>query len=370
MYPLNFDYLDGFSVLVGDDFVIVGGQSASLGSYAADALNVEAEYVRQLIGLARTARFAFDRYAAARDAENRAALNRAIGEALLSAYRLLPYRRLFEGGKSTRIVMSYSEDVSAAAFTEGTEEHAAVTEWLDRLCDLPHAIERFQRHAHEFLDEFLPDDVARRASSYAEAYQRYWMREQLTAFALEDEVYERSGSDFFRARGAAREEQSYRSFPSSFPISVSYRTTTNPKNPHELMMVEELSFHDWETFVSLDLFRGLAAGHIPRRCQNCGKYFLLDSGHDIRYCGNLAPDGKGKTCRQIGAHRKERAANGADTIRGAYATVYNRVKTQKNRKKITVDDYNRKIAQAQELRDKAEAGELTLKEFKALLDKI
>ena len=57
-------------------------------------------------------------------------------------------------------------------------------------------------------------------------------------------------------------------------------------------------------------------------------------------------------------------------IRGAYATVRNRAKTQKNRKKITADDYNRKIAQAQELRDKAEAGELTLKEFKALLDKI
>ena len=65
-----------------------------------------------------------------------------------------------------------------------------------------------------------------------------------------------------------------------------------------------------------------------------------------------------------------RAANGADTIRGAYATVRNRAKTQKNRKKITLDDYNRKIAQAQELRDKAEAGELTLKEFKALLEKI
>ena len=86
MYPLNFDYLDGFSALVGGDFVIVGGQSASLGSYAADALNVEAEHVRQLIELTRTARFAFDRYAAARDAENRAALNRAIGEALLSVY--------------------------------------------------------------------------------------------------------------------------------------------------------------------------------------------------------------------------------------------------------------------------------------------
>ena len=48
------------------------------------------------------------------------------------AFRKLGYRRLFEGGKSTRIVMSYSEDVSAAASTEGTEEHAAVMEGLGR----------------------------------------------------------------------------------------------------------------------------------------------------------------------------------------------------------------------------------------------
>ena len=128
LFRLNFDYLDGFSVLVGGDFVIVGGQSVSLGSYAADALNVETEYVQRLITLVQTVRSTFDRYAAARNAENRAALNKAIGESLLSVYRLPPYRRLFEGGKTTRVIMPYSEGVSAAAFTPGTEEYAAARE--------------------------------------------------------------------------------------------------------------------------------------------------------------------------------------------------------------------------------------------------
>ena len=370
MYPLNVDYLDGFTALVGGGFIILGGNTCSIGSYAADALNIDAGYLAELGGLARSARFAFGRYAAARSSENRAALNKAIGEALLSVYRLLPYRRLFESGQNRRVVMSYSEDVSAATFTEGTEEHVSAMEWLERLCDLPRAVERFQRYAHSFLDEFLPDDIERKPGAYAEAYQRYWMREQLTAFALEDEVFEHSGSDFFRSRGAARAELDYRSFPQSFSVGVSYRTTANPKSEGELMMVEEISFRDWETFVSLDLFRGIAAGHIPRRCQNCGRYFLLDSGYDIRYCGNPAPGGKGKTCRQVGAHRKERAANGEDTIRGAYATVYNRVKTRKNRGKISVVEYNREIARAQELRDQALAGQLTLSEVKALFDKI
>ena len=370
MYPLSFDYLDGFSVLVGGDFAIVGGHSDPLGSYAADALNIDEAFLSELFELTRTVRDEFRCYSAARDTLSRALLKEAIGKALVAVYRLLPYQRLYEDGKGRILSMQTNEELETSALTPGTEEHTVVQEWLERLCDLPRAVERFQRHAHAFLDEFLPDDIERTQAAYAEAYQRYWMYDHLTAFALEDEVFEHSGSDFFAARDNARRELDYRSFPRSFDVAVSYRTTANPKNTQELMMVEEIGFKDWETFVSLDLFRGLAAGHIPRRCQNCGKYFLLDSGYDIRYCGNPAPDAKGKTCRQVGAHRKARAANINNPIRAAYNRGYNRVKTQKNCGKITVDDFNRKVVRAQDMQDKAEAGKLTLKEAVALFEQI
>lgn len=370
MYPLNYDYLDGFSVLVGGGFVIVGGQSVPLGSYAADALNIDEAYLSELIELTRAVRNEFRCYAAARDTLSRALLKEAIRKALRAVYRLLPYRRLYEEGKDSLFVMQSNEELETAALTPGTEEYTVVQEWLDRLCDLPRAVERFQRHAHAFLDEFLPDDMKRTPDAYAKAFQRYWMHDHLTSFALEDEAFEHSGSDFFLARENARRELDYRSFQRSFDVTVSYRTTANPKNKRELIMVEEFGFCDWETFVSLDLFRGLAAGHIPRRCRNCGKYFLLDSGHDIRYCGNPAPGANGKTCRQVGAHRKEREANSEDPIRAGYYRVYNRVKTQKNRSKITVDDFNRKVVEAQEIRDNADAGKLTLKEAVAMFEKI
>ena len=370
MYPLSFDYLDGFSVLVGGDFVIVGGHSDPLGSYAADALNIDEAYLSELFERTRAVRDEFRCYSVARDTLSRALMKEAIGKALHTAYRLLPYQRLYENGKDRILSMQTNEELEASALTPGTEEHTVVQEWLDRLCDLPHAVERFQRHAHAFLDEFLPDDIERKLAAYAEAYQRYWMHDHLTAFALEDEVFEHSGSDFFAARDNARRELDYRSFRRSFDVTVSYRTTANPKNTQELMMAEELGFCDWETFVSLDLFRGLAAGHIPRRCQNCGKYFLLDSGYDIRYCGNPAPGANGKTCRQVGAHRKAQAANANDPIRAAYNRVYNRVKTQKNRGKITVDDFNRDVVRALKIREDAESGKLTLKEAEALFEKI
>ena len=53
-----------------------------------------------------------------------------------------------------------------------------------------------------------------------------------------------------------------------------------------------------------DLFEGLAAGHAPRRCAVCGRWFLTLDARHTKYCGGFAPgDARGRTCRQLGAMR-------------------------------------------------------------------
>ena len=53
-----------------------------------------------------------------------------------------------------------------------------------------------------------------------------------------------------------------------------------------------------------DLFEGLAAGHAPRRCAVCGRWFLTLDARRTKYCGGFAPgDAHGRTCRQLGAMR-------------------------------------------------------------------
>jgi hypothetical protein len=46
------------------------------------------------------------------------------------------------------------------------------------------------------------------------------------------------------------------------------------------------------------------AGNAPRRCHNCGRYFLLTDGYNTCYCNNIAPGEAERTCRKVGAHRK------------------------------------------------------------------
>lgn len=41
------------------------------------------------------------------------------------------------------------------------------------------------------------------------------------------------------------------------------------------------------------------------RRKDCGRYFLLTSGHNTRYRNNIASGEINRTCRKMGAHRKE-----------------------------------------------------------------
>ena len=85
-----------------------------------------------------------------------------------------------------------------------------------------------------------------------------------------------------------------------------------------------LHFDSYYSFILTDFFEGLHYGHYPRKCEICGKYFLMQSARRQKYCSyGIAPElyrGKKITCRKYAAvlNRKEKAEN--DPI----VTIYNR----------------------------------------------
>lgn len=66
------------------------------------------------------------------------------------------------------------------------------------------------------------------------------------------------------------------------------------------------------TFVGMfrsDLYEGLCAGHAPKKCRTCGRWFLTINARPTKYCGGYAPgDKQHRSCRQVGnlKGRKER----------------------------------------------------------------
>ena len=61
----------------------------------------------------------------------------------------------------------------------------------------------------------------------------------------------------------------------------------------------------------------------------------------VLYCENPAPEESDKTCRQVGAHRKEIRLNGSVEISSEYKRVTNWLKGWKFRGSVTVAEWNR-----------------------------
>lgn len=89
-------------------------------------------------------------------------------------------------------------------------------------------------------------------------------------------------------------------------------------------MAKRLNFDSYYSFILTDFFEGLHYGHYPRKCEICGKYFLMQSARRQKYCSyGIAPElyrGNKITCRKYAAvlNRKEKAEN--DPI----VSLYNR----------------------------------------------
>ena len=69
----------------------------------------------------------------------------------------------------------------------------------------------------------------------------------------------------------------------------------------EAEVVEKMYFGRLLDFVYVEFMKGLQKGFVPKRCANCGRWFLQTPGATYAYCTGAAPGQDGKTCREIGA---------------------------------------------------------------------
>jgi hypothetical protein len=125
-------------------------------------------------------------------------------------------------------------------------------------------------------------------------------------------------------------------------------------------VAKRLNFESYYSFILTDFFEGLHYGHYHRKCEICGKYFLMQSARRQKYCSyGIAPElyrGKKITCRKYAAvlNRKEKAENdpivslynrrcaairtecGRGTITKEYAEIAKRI--AKERKQLAIND--------------------------------
>ncbi len=121
-------------------------------------------------------------------------------------------------------------------------------------------------------------------------------------------------------------------------------------------LAKRLSFNSYYNLILTDFFEGLHYGHYPRRCEICGKYFLMQSARRQKYCPyGIAPElyrGRKITCRKYAAamNRKEKAEN--DPITAIYNRRCAAIRTECGRGTIKTEfaDTAKRLAKEHKLR--------------------
>ena len=338
-------YFDQFSVLFTENEVHIGKQHLPLGQCTTDILNMDPELLTRIHEKAQTFAPAVDRlfkektHAAAVVAQEK--LNdlwdlmltlpvyRDLNMDLPLSYNFLP-------------IMLEKKEKWSQMQDEKSGPRAMLNSLVEGITTLAQEIQGFQTQIGGILYFYIEPLKRRGAAAYAKAYAQYF-HEMKSLEGFSDEL----------------------SFEQSFPMESNFVPMRDPTKDGQLVLAEEATFSRLVHFLFVDFYRGLISGNAPRCCRNCGKFFLLTAGYNTCYCNNLAPGETERTCRKVGAHKKEAKERiTATPAQKEYAKVYNRLKARKQRGKISVDEWNASVAAALDLKDKADRGELSDDEYR------
>ena len=134
------------------------------------------------------------------------------------------------------------------------------------------------------------------------------------------------------------------------PVKTQYRIRGEKENAE---IVEKMYFDRLLDFVYAEFMKGLQKGFVPKRCANCGRWFLQTPGATYAYCTGAAPGQDGKTCRQIGASSSFRSKVENNDVWKVHQRAYKKYFARIRSGQMTKSEFEVWSRQAAELRDAA-----------------
>ncbi|MBE6069899.1 MAG: hypothetical protein E7211_19725 [Clostridium lundense] len=222
-------------------------------------------------------------------------------------------------------------------------------------------IERLNESVRELFDEHITFvcDLIRVQTAYTDLLDHYihgkscYLNERELA-----EAYRSYLSSLSRKRDYERVDV-------SGTMKLSYEPYRSPGEPDKLC--EVYTFDSLGAFLYVDFFHGLRLNHIPKRCDNCGRYFLIAGGKYNNYCERTLKDDPDKTCRDVGARRKYGEKCKDDPVWLAYNRAYKTHYARYMKKKMTAAQFEQWSRQAVEWRNAASEGKLPQAEYERII---
>ena len=134
------------------------------------------------------------------------------------------------------------------------------------------------------------------------------------------------------------------------PVKTQYRIRGEKEKAE---IVEKMYFDRLLDFVYVEFMKGLQKGFVPKRCANCGRWFLQKPGATYAYCTDPAPGQDGKTCREIGASSSFRSKVENNDVWKVHQRAYKKYFARIRSGLMTKHEFEVWSRQAADLRDAA-----------------
>lgn len=266
-------FFERFDVLFGKKSSIVAGEEYPLGFFAAEVMDMDVAVLKGLKKLTQQASQEFDVFLTAQTASSAGMAVQVLDQAWelvrqLPLYNKIPYRE-GRGSSVSGIVRELRGDEQKLdrMLTAGTAENEMLRRWhgvYDRLAD---DLQRFRYDTDDMLTDYFEELPSRRPEAYAAAFE--------ACMASFREIYMQTEDEEDLAYMNGRRV--------NFPVSISF-VVERDKKTGQPFMAERMTFEDLISSLYMDLYRGMAAGNVPRQCHNCGRWFLAIGAYDTVYC--------------------------------------------------------------------------------------
>lgn len=132
------------------------------------------------------------------------------------------------------------------------------------------------------------------------------------------------------------------------PVDIHY--ITKEIEPGEYRLCDYFEVSMFQSLLKTDFYKALEAGHVIRRCEYCGRFFLLKKAYHTKYCSAPSPNNPRFTCAQLGYRASGvKEAKADDPFSQALRRCIERLKKDKNRENISEADCGLLIEKAKDI---------------------
>ena len=314
-----------FAVDFGDDHIYIGGKAYPKGYFANSILNITKEEMTSLLIIEAPAYHALQNFLGYGYSDESFDMAKdSVMKLKTELFQRMPFCLLDLETEEERLEFAFSDDVKDYLHdfwellqkkdSTGTILDATVADEEKEFLETGRALYTYFRSILNFY-VYAPMDF----SNFSTAILNFEYSKLRDLKVRDEHNYAVASDEFFSdpllplMLFASQITPAVAGFTLKPNVRQEFVVVDDPTKKGQKIVSRRLHFCRIMDFLVTDFFEGLHAGHAPKQCPVCNRFFLTTNARPRKYCDGYAPnDSRGRTCQQVGARKKRDEREQAD----------------------------------------------------------